>query len=137
MTHKGTGLVRGSNLRACPFCHRNIHATKAPWRSHLRKHVREGTAREIKHKTLTDAVKFEPHKFAWWGYVLQADGKLVTVRSFSAPHSSVTVERYKTGGPLKPGDAVKLTYTESARGSGFERGMWYAHPLGYEAEWLN
>jgi hypothetical protein len=78
-------------------------------------------------------IKFQPAEFAWWGYVLRADVKLVAIALRNGPQSVMTFDRFRVGGPTEPGDAVVLDFRK-VRG-GWGRGAWFAKPLGYKAEW--
>ena len=124
--------------RNCEICNKPIAIGYMPQRAHMDKHVREGVVTKRKAKTETGEPTYPQVKFTWWGYVLTADRKLVTVASFTAPHSSITVDRYKIEGIPIPGEAVKITY-QSPKDVGktsMEYGVWFAKPLGYKATWI-
>jgi len=105
----------------------------------MRRHVKEGVLREKKHQSIKTALIFAPVEFKWWGYVLTSDRELVTIRSYTAPQLSMTIERFKVGGPISPGDAVRLEFrkAQATRVIDTDLGGWYAEPLGYKADWIS
>lgn len=114
----------------CQTCRIEIKGNKGSMTNHLRVHVREGI--------LVEKLpgEFAPTGVNYWGYVIRSDPQQITIATLPgnpAP-SSVTVERFKVGGPTKPGDAVRLEYRTNKGTRQF--GMWFAEPLGYEAVWI-
>lgn len=122
--------------RNCEICNKPVVAGYAPYRAHMQKHVNEGIV--IKKSSTKGEPGFPKVPFAWWGYVLTSDRELVTVRSFTAPHSSMTINRYKVGGVTQPGDAVRLEFRKAQATKTIDTnlGGWYAEPLGYKAAWV-
>lgn len=123
-------------MRPCEICNRPVVAGYMPYRAHMRRHVNEGIVKEQKAKKGEPSF---PHVgFKWWGYVLTSDRELVTIRSFTAPKLSLTIDRYKVGGVIEPGDAVRLEFRKAQATQVVDTnlGGWYAEPLGYKAAWV-
>lgn len=125
-----------SMTRNCEICNMPVVANYMPYRSHMQRHIHEGIV--IERKSEKGNPSYPRVRFKWWGYVLTSDRQLVTVRSFTAPGSSITLDRYKVGGPIVSGDAVRLEFrkTEPTRVVDTRLGSWYAEPLGYKATWV-
>lgn len=121
--------------RNCSICRRPVSANEGHYTSHLRRHVREGVLNEVT-VNQTELTRFQKDSFNWWGYVELADRTLVTVRSFTCPHSSMTVDRFAVGGVVEPGDSIRLEFRPIDKSDPRSPGMWFVEPLGYKADWL-
>lgn len=125
--------------RFCDICEKRVSAGQTPWRNHMRRHVKEGVLKEKQHQIIKTALIFTPVEFKWWGVVMNSDRELVTIRSHSAPNPRLTIERFKVGGPIVPGDAVRLEFRKAqpTKVINTDLGGWYAEPLGYKADWIS
>lgn len=107
----------------CWLCGRQITYNAGPISSHLKRHVHEGILVKVDKRFGT-----KPNNL--WGWVSSINQEFVVVRTVL---NHRYLKRFQVGGIVQVGDAVRLEFKHTKDNK--KRGIWYAHPLGYQADW--
>ena len=116
-----TGVAK--NEWFCWVCGRPLVRNSGAISSHLRRHVREGIIDHVDKRFAT-----KPRNF--WGWISSISQEFIMVRTNLTTRA---LRRFQVGGIIRVGDAVRLEF--KATKDNKKRGIWYAHPLGYKADW--
>jgi len=111
----------------CDVCGKSIGGNRGALTSHLRRHAREGVLVELPNSD------FVAVTYNYWGWVSEILPEFVIIKTHGRRYFTRILKRFQVGGIVQVGDAVRLEfkYTKDNK----KRGIWYAHPLGYKADW--